>query len=86
MRKYNTPGPHNPTGGALIFNTYQAYLTDSHARLVNDMERARRDGYTFAAKLVRVFGAEVDGGTGRCFCYRYMYLKVRDCKIPVGGV
>jgi hypothetical protein len=37
----------------VIFNTYQAYLKDSHTRLLEDMERARREGYTFAAKLVR---------------------------------
>jgi proline dehydrogenase len=36
----------------VIFNTYQAYLKDSHTRLMEDMERARREGYTFAAKLV----------------------------------
>lgn len=38
----------------VIFNTYQAYLKDSHTRLLEDMERARREGYTFAAKLVGV--------------------------------
>ena len=36
----------------VIFNTYQAYLKDSHTRLLEDMERARREGYIFAAKLV----------------------------------
>jgi hypothetical protein len=39
-------------GQPVIFNTYQAYLKDSHTRLMEDMERARREGYTFAAKLV----------------------------------
>ena len=37
----------------VIFNTYQAYLKDSHTRMMEDMERARREGYVFAAKLVR---------------------------------
>lgn len=36
----------------VIFNTYQAYLKDSYTRLMEDIERARREGYTFAAKLV----------------------------------
>lgn len=40
-------------GQPVIFNTYQAYLKDSHTRLMEDMERARREGYVFAAKLVR---------------------------------
>lgn len=40
-------------GQPVIFNTYQAYLKDSHTRLLEDMERARREGYVFAAKLVR---------------------------------
>jgi len=39
-------------GQPVIFNTYQAYLKDSHTRLMEDMERARREGYVFAAKLV----------------------------------
>ncbi|KAF8071105.1 hypothetical protein HT031_001187 [Scenedesmus sp. PABB004] len=43
---------HN-RGRPVIFNTYQAYLTDSFSRLAEDMERARREGYVFAAKLVR---------------------------------
>eukprot|EP00195_Chlamydomonas_chlamydogama_P012380 CAMPEP_0202907550 /NCGR_PEP_ID=MMETSP1392-20130828/43042_1 /ASSEMBLY_ACC=CAM_ASM_000868 /TAXON_ID=225041 /ORGANISM="Chlamydomonas chlamydogama, Strain SAG 11-48b" /LENGTH=585 /DNA_ID=CAMNT_0049596507 /DNA_START=23 /DNA_END=1777 /DNA_ORIENTATION=+ len=38
---------------AVIFNTYQAYLRDAHSRLVDDMERAQREGYHFGAKLVR---------------------------------
>lgn len=37
-------------------NTYQTYLKDSHTRLLEDMERARREGYMFAAKLVRWTG------------------------------
>eukprot|EP00127_Corallochytrium_limacisporum_P005641 Clim_evm20s210 gene=Clim_evmTU20s210 len=37
----------------LIFNTFQCYLTYSKKRLENDLERARREGWYFAAKLVR---------------------------------
>eukprot|EP00126_Sphaerothecum_destruens_P008388 Sdes_comp20194_c0_seq2m13477 len=36
-----------------IFNTYQCYLTWSRQHLVNDMERAKREGFWFAGKLVR---------------------------------
>jgi hypothetical protein len=36
----------------IIFNTYQAYLKGSFQRLAEDMERARREKYVFAAKLV----------------------------------
>ncbi|KAL6762746.1 proline dehydrogenase/oxidase [Haematococcus lacustris] len=53
MRDHNR-GP----AGAVIFNTYQAYLTDSHGRLRDDLERSRRDGYVLGAKLVR--GAYLD--------------------------
>lgn len=45
-KKYNTEYP-------VIFGTYQMYLRDSLARLTTDIERARRGGYHFAAKLVR---------------------------------
>eukprot|EP00878_Enallax_costatus_P012186 GHUV01012726.1.p1 GENE.GHUV01012726.1~~GHUV01012726.1.p1 ORF type:complete len:543 (+),score=186.85 GHUV01012726.1:393-2021(+) len=37
----------------VIFNTYQAYLKGSYERVLEDMERARREKYIFAAKLVR---------------------------------
>jgi len=46
MRKYNTRG-------AVIYNTYQAYLKDSYTRLKDDLERAKRGGYKLGAKLVR---------------------------------
>ncbi|KAJ9526938.1 hypothetical protein QJQ45_025350, partial [Haematococcus lacustris] len=48
MRDYNR-GP----AGAVIFNTYQAYLTDSHGRLQDDLERSRREGYVLGAKLAQ---------------------------------
>eukprot|EP01135_Chromosphaera_perkinsii_P007972 Nk52_evm44s1073 gene=Nk52_evmTU44s1073 len=37
----------------VIFNTYQCYLTWSKQHLINDMERAKRQGFYFAGKLVR---------------------------------
>ena len=37
----------------VIFNTYQAYLTDCMPRLRLDLERSRREGWQFGAKLVR---------------------------------
>lgn len=38
---------------AVLYNTYQCYRVDSHDRIREDMERARRWGYKFGAKLVR---------------------------------
>jgi proline dehydrogenase len=46
QRRYNKEEP-------MIYNTYQCYLKDSHERLVMDLERARREGWFFGAKLVR---------------------------------
>mmetsp|Transcript_15401 Transcript_15401/g.30873 ORF Transcript_15401/g.30873 Transcript_15401/m.30873 type:complete len:623 (-) Transcript_15401:1044-2912(-) len=46
MQQYNR---HKP----VIFNTYQCYLTDSYKRVVSDVERSQRQGFVFAAKLVR---------------------------------
>jgi hypothetical protein len=45
----------------IIFNTYQAYLKGSYERLAEDMERARREKYVFAAKLVSVFNRQHSG-------------------------
>ncbi len=36
-----------------IYNTYQCYLTNTEGRVKVDLERAHRDGFYFAAKLVR---------------------------------
>uniref|UniRef100_A0A6B2L295 Proline dehydrogenase n=1 Tax=Arcella intermedia TaxID=1963864 RepID=A0A6B2L295_9EUKA len=36
-----------------IFNTYQCYLKDSYERVVLDLERAKREKYWFATKVVR---------------------------------
>lgn len=44
--KYNRKYP-------AIFGTYQMYLQDSFSRLMTDMTRAERQGFYFAAKLVR---------------------------------
>ncbi|KAJ1432629.1 proline dehydrogenase [Ochromonadaceae sp. CCMP2298] len=38
---------------ALIFQTYQLYLTDAPRRLADDISRAKAGDYHFAAKLVR---------------------------------
>ena len=46
MKKYNK-------NRALIFGTYQMYLTDSHGRLLDDISRAKNGDYHFACKLVR---------------------------------
>ena len=46
QRKYNT---HHPR----IYNTYQCYLKDVHKRIAVDVERSRREGYKFGAKIVR---------------------------------
>jgi proline dehydrogenase len=42
-----------PPPPPIVFNTYQCYLKDSRQRLEEDLELARRQGYRFAAKLVR---------------------------------
>jgi len=46
QRRYNTDFP-------TIFNTYQCYLRDSNTRVWIDMERAKRENFYFAAKVVR---------------------------------
>jgi len=46
QRKYNTSYP-------CIFNTYQAYLKNCYPRVETDLMRAQREGYYFAAKIVR---------------------------------
>jgi proline dehydrogenase len=36
-----------------IFGTYQCYLKDTPSRVIADLDRARKYGYLFAAKIVR---------------------------------
>eukprot|EP01004_Peranema_trichophorum_P002504 NODE_1557_length_1906_cov_42.652832_g1318_i0.p1 GENE.NODE_1557_length_1906_cov_42.652832_g1318_i0~~NODE_1557_length_1906_cov_42.652832_g1318_i0.p1 ORF type:complete len:551 (-),score=111.42 NODE_1557_length_1906_cov_42.652832_g1318_i0:187-1839(-) len=38
---------------AVVFNTYQCYLNFARNRVINDLQRCRREGWWFAAKLVR---------------------------------
>ncbi|XP_005400004.1 PREDICTED: probable proline dehydrogenase 2 [Chinchilla lanigera] len=40
-------------GGPWVWNTYQAYLQDTHERLRHDAEAAHRAGLAFGVKLVR---------------------------------
>lgn len=46
QREFNTSRP-------VVFNTYQMYRADSLQRMAADYERAAREGWRFAAKLVR---------------------------------
>lgn len=43
---------HNRDTG-YVFNTYQCYLNDTFARVAIDFLRAEREGFKFAAKIVR---------------------------------
>ncbi|KAJ2227225.1 proline dehydrogenase [Coemansia sp. RSA 485] len=42
-----------PSASTLVFNTYQMYRADSLQRMVDDLRRSQREGWRFAAKLVR---------------------------------
>jgi proline dehydrogenase len=46
QRQYNRDAPR-------IYNTVQCYLKDSHSRLLDELERARRENYKYGVKLVR---------------------------------
>lgn len=48
----NAMARHN-RARSVVFNTYQCYLKDSESRVARDAERAEREGFVFAAKLVR---------------------------------
>ncbi|XP_040832478.1 hydroxyproline dehydrogenase [Ochotona curzoniae] len=52
--RWNRPGE----GGPWVWNTYQAYLKDTHERLGRDAEAAHKAGLAFGVKLVR--GAYLD--------------------------
>jgi len=56
QRRFNTKVP-------IIYNTYQCYLKDSYSRICIDLERSRREGFLFAAKIVR--GAYMVGERAR---------------------
>ncbi len=43
---------HNATK-PVVFHTYQAYLRETSAKISLDLERSRREGWHFGAKLVR---------------------------------
>ena len=49
LREYNC----DPQRGAVVYNTYQAYLKQTRKNLVDDLERAKRQGYVLGVKLVR---------------------------------
>jgi proline dehydrogenase len=44
---------HNVNGKALIFNTFQCYLKDSKAKVLEHIERSETENWQFAAKIVR---------------------------------
>ena len=46
QRTYNLTSP-------IVFHTYQTYLVGSHERVKRDLERSRREGWRFGAKVVR---------------------------------
>merc|ERR1712216_116912 len=58
MPVYNLPG--RP---AVLYNTYQMYMTCATARLERDLYIANKNSYTFAAKVVR--GAYIVGESER---------------------
>jgi hypothetical protein len=43
----------NRNGTAVIYNTYQAYLKITTDNILNHMERASKEGFTFGLKVVR---------------------------------
>lgn len=46
QREFNRAAP-------IVFNTYQCYMKISKQRLLNDMSRAKREGWVWAGKMVR---------------------------------
>ncbi|KAF2404169.1 proline oxidase PrnD [Trichodelitschia bisporula] len=48
-KKYNREAP----GKAIVYNTYQAYLRSTPAKLAKHLAEAQRDGYTLGVKMVR---------------------------------
>lgn len=62
QRKYNRTEP-------VVLNTYQAYMETSEARVVNDLRRAKREGWVWAGKVVR--GAYIKEETVIALKYNY---------------
>lgn len=50
MKEFNNK---DKSKAPIIFNTYQAYLKDTYSRVQIDVDRAQRNNYHFAAKVVR---------------------------------
>ena len=44
---------YNQSVDPIVFSTYQTYLVSSQVRARRDLDRARREGWTFGAKIVR---------------------------------
>ncbi|KAJ1730072.1 proline dehydrogenase, partial [Coemansia biformis] len=51
QREFNPLTSQSPQ--TLVYNTYQMYRADAFQRMADDVERATREGWRFAAKLVR---------------------------------
>lgn len=62
QRKYNKTDP-------VVLNTYQAYMETAEARVLNDLRRAERENWVFAAKIVR--GAYMDEETALSQQFNY---------------
>ncbi|KAJ2548468.1 proline dehydrogenase, partial [Coemansia sp. RSA 1933] len=52
QREFNAPADGSAPS-TLVFNTYQMYRADALQRMTDDYERSQREGWHFAAKLVR---------------------------------
>lgn len=63
QRKYNKTEP-------VVSNTYQAYTEIAAARVTNDIRRATREGWVFAAKIVRGAYMEEERQLAELYKYR----------------